>query len=116
MANVKKTNHLKSLRPNLLTIRHSNRFGQIIKKLLKGKKVEFVWVEKPKPAQMSAILLSRLLGKKFVWVQEFTNPPKANFVTRFILTQCDQIMVKNRKDAMKLKSFGVKSGRVHLEK
>ncbi len=106
MSNVKKSNHLKSLRPNLLTIRQSTSFGQIIKKTLKGKKVEFVWVEKPKLQQMAAVLTSRLLGKKFVWIQEFENPPAANFVTRFILTQCDQIIVKTRKDAIKLKSFG----------
>lgn len=116
MSNVIKSNHLKSLRPNLLTIRQSTPFGQIIKKLHKGKKVEFVWVEKPKTKQMIAVLLSRLYGKKFVWIQEFENPPKANFLTRFILTQCDQIIVKNRKDAIKLKSFGVKTGRVHLGK
>jgi len=116
VSNVKKSNHLKSLRPNLLTIRQSTSFGQIIKKTFKGKKVEFVWVEKPKLMQMTAVLFSRLFGKKFVWIQEFENPPKANFITRFILTQCDQIMVKNRKDAIKLKSFGVKSGRVHLDK
>lgn len=116
MSNVIKSNHFKSLRPNLLTIRQSTPFGQIIKKLHKGKKVEFVWVEKPKPKQMSAILFSRLIGKKFVWIQEFENPPIANFLTRFMLTQCDQIMVKSRKDAIKLKTFGVKSGRVHLVK
>ena len=116
MSNVKKSNHLKSLRPNLLTIRQSNSFGQIIKKIRKSKKNEFVWVEKPMLSQMIAVLLARLTGAKFVWIQEFSNPPTPNLIIRFILTQCDQLMVKNRADATKLKSFGVKPGRVHLDK
>lgn len=91
---------------NLLVIRANTKFGRTLKKIKKSKK-EFVFVEKPKLHQMLAVILARLLGQKFLWIQNFENPPVPNFLTRLLLNQSDEIIVSSRKEAAKLKSFGI---------
>jgi len=116
VVNVKKSKLILSSRPNLLTIRPSTPYTKIIKKIYKNPDLDFIHLEKAGATQMAAVITARLMGKKFYWIQEFANPPKASIITRFLLTQADKIFVHDRDDAIKLKKYGVKPGRVHYIK
>lgn len=63
---------------------------------------------------MTAVLLKRLLGKKFIWIQGFANPPKPNFISQLLLSQADRILVKSKKEAAKLKDLGIKFEKIRL--
>lgn len=106
MTNVKFINSILSSKNNLLIIRANSNFKKTFKRIKKSNK-EFLFVEKPKANQMFAILLSRLLGQKFLWIQNFGNPPIPNFLTRLLLNQSDEIFVSSRKEAAKLKALGI---------
>jgi len=111
---VKNLNKILSLNPHLLKIAPHNSFGQIIRKINKSKKLEFVFVKKPSSVQMLAVILARIFGKKIFWIQNFENPPVPNFFSRLLLPETDLILVQNRKQANKLKSFGIKKSKIKI--
>lgn len=112
MYDVRNLNKILSLNPHLLKIAPGSSFGQIIRKISKSKKLEFVFVKKPQISQILAVMLVRVFGKKFFWIQNFENPPVPNFFSRLLLPEADLILVKNRKEANKLKSFGIKKSKI----
>ncbi len=116
MSNVKKLTPSFKLRTNLLNIKAHYSFSKTYLKIKNSNKVDFVMVHKPFSSQMLAVILNRLSGKKFVWVQNFQNPPVANFLEKLLLAQADKIMVSSKGDFYKLKSFGVAKGKVHYQK
>ena len=63
---------------------------------------------------MTVVLAGRLLGKKFFWLQAFSNPPIPGFFTRLLLNQSDEILVQSRVQASNLKSLGVEKPRIKL--
>ena len=99
----------------MLIITAKATFKKTFQKIKKSPK-EFVWVEKPIVSQMAAALLIRLIGKKFLWIQNFENPPVPNFFARLLLNQADEIMVDSRRMAAKLKSLGVEKPKIKLIK
>lgn len=103
---------IKNLRPHLLTFGARISFGKIIKTIFKSKNVDFVIVKKAQTNQMAAVLLTRLLASKFVWVQNFANPPSPNFWIRLLLTQADHIIVTNKKDTEKLIELGINKRKI----
>jgi len=111
---VKYLKKLESIHPHLLTIRTKSSFGKTFKKIYKSKSSQFVFVEKPKTQQMAAILLSKIIGKKFFWIQMFDNPPAPNFSTRLLLSQADKIIVRQKKFAQKLVSFGIDKSKIKI--
>lgn len=115
VANVKNSSSLFSSK-NLLNIRASVPFSKIIKKINHNKKADVILVERAKPSQMTGVLLARLLGKKFIWVQSFSNPPVPSFYTKMILNQADIILVTSKKMAAKLHSFGVDKPKIRIKK
>ena len=106
MINVKFLNSIFASHNSLLIIRANTTFGKTFKKIRKNQK-EFLYVEKPKANQMAAVMLSRLLAQKFLWIQNFENPPIPNFFARLLLNQSDEIFVSSRREAAKLKSLGI---------
>ncbi len=114
MENVKNLNKILSLNPHLLKIAPHISFGKIIKRINKSKKLEFVYINKPCVGQMTAVLLSRLFGKKFFWIQNFENPPVPNFFAKLLISEADLILVRNRKTANKLKSFGINPKKIKI--
>jgi len=107
-------NQLLSSQTNLLTIKERYSFNQIVEKFTKSKKRDFVFVLKPKPSQMAALLILKLAGHKFYWIQAFSNPPKPNIVSRLLMNQSDTILVKSRKVAASLRSLGVEKPKMKL--
>ena len=106
MINVKFLNSIFTSHNSLLIIRANSNFKKTFKKIRKSRK-EFLLVEKPKPIQMLAVLMLRLLGQKFLWIQNFENPPVPNFFARLLLNHADEIFVSSRKEAAKLESLGI---------
>lgn len=106
MINVNILNSILNSYDNLLIIRSNTNFGKTLKKIKKSNK-EFVFIEKPKSRQMLAVITARLTGQKFLWIQNFENPPVPNFLTRLLLNQSDEIIVASRKEAAKLKALGI---------
>lgn len=115
MENVKKNTTILSSK-NVLRLGRNTSFKKIIKKIHKNKKADVVWLEKPNPIQMTAVLVSQLMGKKFLWVQNFENPPVPGFTTKLLLNQTDIIYVKSRKLASKLHNFGVDKPKIRIKK
>jgi len=113
--NVKYLNSIFSSKNNLLIIKANSNFAKTYKRIKKNNK-EFILVEKPKTNQMTAVLLSRLIGKKFIWIQNFSNPPVPNFLARLLLNQSDEIFVSSRKEAAKLISLGIDKPRRRIRK
>jgi len=102
-------------RPHLLTIRINSSLAQTLKKIFKEKNVDFVLLKKPQNSQMSAVLLARILGKRFIWVQNFTNPPTPNFFARLLLNQADRILVTSKKEIFKLKKLGFNKQKIRIK-
>jgi len=113
--NVKNTSLVISTK-NVLTIRANISFKKILKKIYKNKKADIVILEKAKSNQMAAILLSRLMGKKFIWAQCFSNPPTPNFPAKLLMNQADTIIVASKKSAAKLHSFGIDKPKIRIRK
>ncbi len=115
MKNVKLLNSI--LNPkNTLTLGASTPFRKILEKLNKSKHFEAVWVKKPNASQMAAVIIMRLSGKKFIWIQSFSNPPVPTFATRLILNQADIIIVTKKENIKKLNSLGVDKPRIKFQK
>ncbi len=101
---------------NLLIIKGKTPFDKTFSKITKSKNADFVWVKKPLPSQMTAVILARISGKKFLWIQSFANPPEPSFVSRLLLNQADEIIVKSKAMATKLRRFGVDKPKVKIVK
>ena len=114
MYDVKNLNKILSLNPHLLKIAPRSSFGQIIRKIRKSKRLEFVFVKKPNTLQMLAVILVRIFGKKFFWIQNFENPPFPNFFVKLLLPEADLILAQDRKQANKLKSLGIKKSKIKI--
>lgn len=115
MKEVKSLNSILTYKNNLLKITAKATFKKTYDKIKKSKK-EIIMLQKPDPAHMTAALLTRLLGKKFLWIQNFENPPIPNFLARLLLNQSDEILVSSRRAAAKLKSLGVEKPKIKLLK
>ncbi|MDO8487074.1 MAG: hypothetical protein Q7S45_02175 [Candidatus Curtissbacteria bacterium] len=102
--------------PRILTIKEHTSFGQTFKKIKNRKRFDFIWIQKPKPQQMAAVLLSRLSGKKFFWIQGFENPPVPKFVTRLLLQQSDRIIVSSTHNRYKLWKLGIGGPKIRMGK
>jgi hypothetical protein len=113
---VKNQKLLLAARPRILKIKEHTSFGQTFKKIKNRKRFDFIWVQKPKPGQMAAVLLSRLSGKKFFWIQGFENPPVPKFVTRLLLNQSDRIIISLDKYRYKLRRLGISGPKIRLGK
>ncbi len=116
VSNVKNSTTIQRLKSNLLTIKAHSSFSQIYKKINNTRNPDFVLVKKAKASQMSALVLSRLAGKKFFWIQEFANPPTPGFFTRILLSQPDRIIIKSKTDFIKLKNFGIDKAKIRYQK
>jgi hypothetical protein len=101
---------------NLLIIRANISFKKILYKINKFKKLDVVWVQKANPTQMTTILAARLFGKKFLWIQNFSNPPEPSFFTKLLLNQTDIITVTSKKMAAKLHNFGIDKPKIRIHK
>ena len=115
MDNVKKTTPL-IFSKNVLRIGRNTSFKKILKKINHNKKADAVWLELTNPIQMSAVLISQLMGKKFLWIQNFENPPIPGFITKLLLNQTDIIYVNNKKLAAKLHNYGVDKPKIRIKK
>lgn len=102
--------------PNLLKIKERTSFGQTFRKIKKTKNADFVLIEKAKSRQMLAALILKVAGRKFFWVQNFSNPPIPNLITKLLVAQADSIIVNHKKDYYKLKSFGINSTKIRYKK
>lgn len=111
-----KLNTIFASKSNLLTIGENSTFGQTIKKIYKAKNADFVLVKKTRTLPMAAVMAARLAGKKFLWVQNFANPPAPNFLSKLLITQADRVLVTTRRDAKKLKTFGVDSAKIRTHR
>ncbi len=100
---------------SVLVISTNTSFKKILKKIKRNKKADVVLAEKPNPKQMTAILISRLMGHKFIWAQHFSNPPVPGFYTKLLLNQTDIIYVKSKKLAAKLHSFGIDKPKIRIK-
>ena len=116
MADVKKSERASVLKFKVSTIPLRSSFGQTFKKIISSKNIGFVWLTKPKINQMTAVLLLKILGRKFFWVQNFSNPPVPNFFARLLISQADRIMVKSNKEAGQLQSFGISRSKIKIGK
>ena len=114
MQNVKKSPLALRFRQDLLQIKEHTTFAQTFRLIKKDKQLDVIWVKKPKASQMSAVLLHKLSGRKFQWIQNFENPPVPNFLARLLLNQSDEILVSSRRMATKLKSLGVEKPKIKL--
>lgn len=101
---------------HILAIKEHTSFGQVITKIKKVKNTDFVLIEKPKISQMAAALILKMAGKKFLWLQNFSNPPVPNVFVKLLLSQADSIIVREKKDFYKLKSYGIKSAKIRYQK
>jgi len=115
VSNVKKLIPVLSSK-SVLQISTNIPFKKILKKIAHNKKADVVVLEKPNPIQMTAVIFSRLRGKKFLWIQNFSNPPVPGFYTKLLLNQSDIILVKSKKMAAKLHSFGVDKPKIRIGK
>lgn len=116
MSNEKILNRLISFKNNLITLKVNSSFAKSIKKILKSKKADFIFVNKPDLSPMAAVMLSRLLSRKFIWIQSFSNPPEPSFWTKLLLNQTDEILVKSRGDVKKLRRLGVEKPKIRILK
>lgn len=114
MAYVKILSNILNSQANILTIKGEAPFAKTFSKIIKSKNIDFVWIQKALPAQMAAVVVTRLAGRKFLWIQSFSNPPEPSFITRLLLNQADEILVKSRAMAAKMKKFGVDKPRIKL--
>ena len=112
MAYVKKSKRVNTLKVKVLNISVRSSFGKTFKKIMSSENISFVWLAKPKTNQMAAVLLWRIFGRKFFWVQNFSNPPAPNFISRLLISQADRIMAKDKKEANQLKSFGIEKSKI----
>ena len=112
VAYVKKSKRVSTLKFKVSTIPLRSSFGQTVKKIISSKNIGFVWLTKPKINQMAVVLLLKILGRKFFWVQNYKNPPVPNFFARFLISQADRILVKSKKEADQLKSFGISKSKI----
>src|SRR5438093_583971 len=106
MSNVRLLNQILNSKSTLLTIKAQTSFNKTIKKL-KERSFDFIIVEKPEALQMTAILIMRLIGHKFFWIQNFENPPIPTLITKILLNQADRIVVENRANYIKVVKFGI---------
>jgi len=102
------------LRSHLLTIKAHTPLIQTITRIKKSKNKDFVFVEKAQIAQMVGVLITRLYGKRFIWIQGFSNPPSPGFIERLLLSQADKILTENERDVKKLKNFGLEKSKIKL--
>lgn len=109
-------NQIQLTKPHLLTIGVKTTFGKTFSKIQKSKNIDFILVQKAQVNQMTAVLISSLLGRRFFWIQNFTNPPQPNFLVRLLLSQADRIIVESSKEATKLKSLGINKDKVKITK
>lgn len=116
MPYVKKLHRLLTPKLNLLIIKGSTRFAQTFRKISSQKNSDLVWVARPIATQMAAVLLARLTGKKFIWIQAFANPPTPNFLTRILLSQADRIIVSSKKDVARLKNLGIAKTKIRYQR
>lgn len=116
MSNVKKLQPSFKLHTNLLSVGANSSFKKTYQKIKKSKNIDFVFIQKPKSEQMFAVVLSRLMGKKFMWIQNFQNPPIANFAEKLLLAQADKVIVSSKKDFNNLKGFGVEKSKIRYQK
>jgi len=65
---------------------------------------------------MTAVLLLKILGRKFFWVQKYKNPPVPNFFARLLISQADRIIVKDKKERDQLKSLGIEKSKIKIER
>jgi len=107
---------IKTLHPNLVTIKGNISLSKILSKIKKTKNIDYVWVQKPKINQMSAVLMSRILGKKFFWIQNFDNPPVPNFLSRLLISQADNIIVAGKREFAKIKNMGVDKSKIKIQR
>lgn len=101
---------------NLLIIKGKATFDKTFTKIAKSKNSEFVWVKKPQAVQMAAVILARISGKKFLWIQSFSNPPEPSFICRLLLNQADEIIVSGSALARKLRRFGIDKPKIRILK
>jgi len=113
---VKNQKLLLTAHPYILTIKEHTSFGQTFIRIKQSKRLDFLWVQRPEPQQMAAVLLSRLSGKKFFWIQGFQNPPVPKYMTRFLLSQADRILVSSTHYRYKLWKLGISGPKVRLGK
>lgn len=114
MYDVKKLNHLLNFSQNLLIVKEHTSFKKIFRKVKHDKKKDFVFVVKPKASQMAAMVLARLSGKNFYWIQNFSNPPKPSLLARLLLNQANTILVKSKKAAAGLRGQGVDKPKIKV--
>src|SRR3989338_2329428 len=114
MQNVKKSPLALRFRQDLLQIKEHTTFAQTFRLIKKDKQLDVIWVKKPKASQMSAVLLRKLSGRKFQWVQNFENPPAANLWSKILISQADRIIVANRRDYNKIKGFGIRTQKIRI--
>lgn len=114
MSYVKYLKKLESIHPHLLTIRTKSSFGQTLAQIKNFKNLDFVFVERANVGQMLAVLIGRLLGKKYLWIQAFANPPAPSFLTRLLLAQADRILVKSYYLVKKLQDFGIDKSKIKI--
>ena len=115
MKNVKLPDNV--LKPQkMLTVSANAPFNKIITRLAKTKGFDAIWIKKPNATQMIATILMRLSGKKFLWIQSFSNPPASSFITRLMLNQTDIIITSSKKDINKLKNFGIDKPKIKINK
>ena len=116
MSNVKTLSPSFKLHPHLLTIGANYSFTKTYRKISTTKNADFIFVKKPKSEQMLAVVFNRLMGKKFMWIQNFENPPVPTLIAKFLVSQADRIIVSSKKDIAKLKNFGVDSSKIRYQK
>lgn len=116
MPYVKNQKLLLAAYPKILTIKEHTSFGQTYKKIKNRKRFDFIWVQKPQSRQMAAVLLTRLCGKKFFWIQGFENPPAPKFLSRLLLNQSDRIIVNSSHYRYKLWKLGISGPKVRMGK
>ena len=64
---------------------------------------------------MGEVLTAKLMGKKFLWIQGFANPPKPNFLSRLLLSQADRIVVKSKNIADQLPALGINKTKIRYQ-
>ena len=116
MTHVKTLDQIQKIKPHLLSFGVKIPFNKIFLNIRKSKNIDFVWLKTPKANQMAAVLIARLLGSKFVWIQNFTNPPTPNFWMRLLLGQADHIITVNQKDVARLIEMGIDKKKVKLQR
>ena len=99
---------------NLLIIKGKTTFDKTFTKIINSKNSQFVWVKQSVATQMAAVILARIIGKKSLWIQSFSNPPEPSFVCRLLLNQADEIIVSGSALARKLKKFGIDKPKIRL--